>query len=369
MKRVMLKKYMNPFNKFLIYSEEKMIHLKKLLLVLLIIGMAGVEVFGGGQNRAGTSGAPELRIPVGARYLSMAGSSISYVKGLESIYWNPAGVDLATSDANAIFSHRSYIADMSMNFVAASGRLGDIGSVGLSFRSLNIGDINVTTMDQPDGTGQIISPSYFVLGLTYSKQITDRISVGANFNLISENIDRVSASTFAFDFGVQYRDLFALSGFNLGVVVKNLGAPIKFDGNAMYVNAEDPNAQRGPTFLKIDAASAELPSEIAIGLSYHRNFDNDNSLTVSTTFQNNNYAYDDYRFGLEYSYRNLLYLRAGYLWAPQSTDNTPNIFQNYTVGVGLNLAEFSGLDLSVDYAYVPVKYFDANHVFALSFGF
>lgn len=369
MKRVMMKKIKSPFNKFLIYSEEKMIQLKRILLVLLIIGMTGAEVFGGGQNRAGTSGAPELRIPVGARYLSMAGSSISYVRGLESIYWNPAGVDLSTSDANAIFSHRSYIADMSMNFVAASGRLGDVGTIGLSFRSLNIGDINVTTMDQPDGTGQIISPSYFVLGLTYSKQLTDRISVGANFNLISENIDRVSASTFAFDFGVQYRDLFSLPGFNLGVVVKNLGAPIKFDGNGLYVNADDPNAQRGPTFLKIDAASAELPSEIAIGVSYHRNLDNDNALTVSTTFQNNNYSYDDYKFGLEYSFRNLLYLRGGYLWAPQSDDNTPNIFQNFTVGVGLNLAEFSGLDLSVDYAYVPVKYFDANHVFAISFGF
>jgi hypothetical protein len=346
-----------------------MLQFKKLIMVLLIAGLTVAEVFAGGQNRAGTAGAPELRIPVGARYLSMAGASISYVRGLESIYWNPAGVDMSLSDANALFSYRSYIADMSMNFVAASGRLGDIGTVGLSFRSLNIGDINVTTMDQPDGTGQIISPSYFVLGLTYSKQLTDRISVGANLNLISETIDRASASTFAFDFGVQYRDLFQVPGFNLGVVVKNLGAPIKYDGNGLYVNAEDPNAQRGPTFLKIDAASAELPSEIAVGLSYHRNFDDENSLTGSFSFQNNNYSYDDYKFGLEYSYKNLLYLRGGYLWAPQSDDNTPNIFQNYTLGVGLNLKEFSGLDLSIDYAYVPVKFFDANHVFALSFGF
>jgi hypothetical protein len=153
------------------------------------------------------------------------------------------------------------------------------------------------------------------------------------------------------------------------VVVKNLGAPIKYDGNGLYVNAEDPNAQRGPTFLKIDAASAELPSEISIGLSYQRNIDDGNSLTGSFAFQNNNYAYDDYKLGLEYSYKNLLHLRFGYLTSPQADDNTPNIFQKYTLGVGLNLKVFSGLDLSVDYAYVPVKFFDANHVIALSFGF
>lgn len=356
-------------NDFLIYSEEKMILIRKIFLIVLLIGFSAVEVLGGGQNRAGTAGAPELRIPVGAKYLSMAGASISYVKGLESIYWNPAGVDMSLNDANAIFSYRSYIADMSMNFVAASGRLGDVGTFGVSFRSLNIGDINVTTMDQPDGTGQIISPNYFVLGLTYSKQLTDRISVGANFNLISETIDRVSASTFSFDFGVQYRELFAISGLSLGVVVKNLGAPIRYDGNGLYVNAEDPGALRGPTFLKVDAASAELPSEIAIGVAYHRAIDAENSVTLSTTFQNNNYSYDDYKFGLEYSFKDLLYVRGGYLWTPQATDNTPYIFQNYTIGVGLNLKEFSGLDLSIDYSYVPVKFFDANHVFALSFGF
>lgn len=328
-----------------------------------------IETFGGGQNRAGTSGAPELRIPVGARYLSMVGAPIANVTGLEAIYWNPAGVDLSPSSANALFSYRSYIADMNMNYVAASGRLGDIGSIGISFRSLNIGDINVTTMDQPDGTGQIISPNYFILGLTYSKQLTDRVSVGANFNLISENIDRVSATAFSFDFGVQYRNLFEVNGLDLGVVVKNLGAPIQYDGNGLYITAEDPAADRGPTFYKFDAASAELPSEISIGLSYQRKLDEQNAVTISGAFQNNNYTYDDYKIGLEYSYRDIFFIRGGYLFSPQSNDNTPNIFQNYSVGAGLNLKEFSGIDLSVDYAYVPVKYFDANHVFSIAFGF
>ncbi|GMU95396.1 PorV/PorQ family protein [Ignavibacterium album] len=343
--------------------------LKKILLVVTIACLAVTEIFAGGQNRAGTAGAPELRIPIGARYLSLVGAPIATANGLEAIYWNPAGVDITPNSANALFSYRSYIADMSMNFAAVSGRLGEIGSVAISFRSLNIGDIQVTTMDQPDGTGQIISPNYFVLSLNYSKQLTDRVAVGVGFNLINETIDRVSASGLSFDIGVQYRNLLDVNGLALGVVVKNLGPQIKFDGNGLFVNANDPNSQRGPTFLKVDAQAADLPSEIALGVSYLRQIDDENSLQISGAFQNNNYSYDDYKVGLEYSYKNLLFIRGGYLFSPQSTDITPNIFQNYSLGAGLNLREFSGLDLSVDYAYVPVKYFDANHVFALSFGF
>lgn len=345
-----------------------MFHLKRLVFILILLSFSVVETFGGGQNRAGTAGAPELRIPVGAKYLAMVGSPIASVTGLEAIYWNPAGVDFSPTSANALFSYRSYIADMSINFIAASGRLGDLGSVGLSFRSLNIGEINVTTMDQPDGTGQIINPSYFILGLTYSKQLTDRVSIGASFNLINENIDRVSASGFSFDFGVQYKNLFEVPGFSFGAVIKNLGSSIKYDGNGLYTEAVSAG-DRGPTFLKVDAASAELPSEIGIGLSYVKKFDEENSVTVSTTFQNNNYTYDDYKIGLEYTFKDILYIRGGYLFSPQSNDATPNIFQNYTLGIGVNLKQFSDIDLSVDYAYVPVKYFDGNHVFAISLGF
>jgi hypothetical protein len=351
-----------------------MIHLKRLLLILLIFGFSAAEVFGGGQNRAGTAGAPELRIPVGARYLAMNGSAIATVSGLEAIYWNPAGVDLSATDANAMFSYRQYIADMSMNFAAVSGRMGELGTFGLSFRALSIGDINVTTMEQPDGTGQIFSPSYFTVGLTYSKRLTDRISVGANFNIISENIDKVDATGFSFDFGVIYNDLFSVPGFAVGVVVKNLGPSMSFSGNGTYVLANDQGSSRGPTYYQFQAATSELPSEIGIGLSYTRHFDEENSLVVSAAFQNNNYTADDYKLGFEYNYKELLFLRAGYNYNEgnifsTSVDGAPTIWQNYAFGVGVNTKEFSNIDLSVDYAFVPTQYFDANNVFSLRFGF
>ncbi len=346
-----------------------MFHLKRVIFLLIILSFSVVETFGSGQNRAGTAAAPELRIPIGARYLAMVGSPIASVTGLEAIYWNPAGVDFSPTSASALFSYRSYLADMSVNFAAVSGKLGDLGSFGLAFRSFNIGDINVTTMDQPDGTGQIMSPGYFVLGLTYSKKLTDRVSVGVNFNLINETIDRVSSSGFSFDVGVQYKNLFEVDGFDLGVVVKNLGGSMKYSGNGLYVMAVDPNSNIGPTYYAIEGASAELPSEISIGLSYLKKFDEDNSVLLAGSYVSNNYTYDDYKIGAEYSYKDIFFARAGYLFTPQATDAEPNIFSDYSLGLGVNLEKFSGLNLAVDYAYVPAKYFDGNHVLAISLGF
>jgi Type IX secretion system protein PorV len=346
-----------------------MYRLSRLIFILLILSFSAVETFGSGQNRAGTAAAPELRIPIGARYLAMVGSPIASVSGLEAIYWNPAGVDISPTTANAMFSYRQYIADMNMDFVAVSARLGGFGTVGLSFRSLNIGDINVTTMEQPDGNGQVISPSYFILGLTYSKQLTDRVSIGANFNVINESFADVSATGLSIDAGVEYNNLFDVQGFGVGVVVKNLGASMKYGGNGLFVNANDPNSSRGPTWYQVDAASADLPSEIDIGLSYIRNLDEQNKVTVAASFQNNNYTYDNYNLGLEYTYRDIFFVRGGYLFTPQATTETPSIWQNYALGVGFNLQQISNINLAVDYAYVPVKYFDANNVFSLKFGF
>ncbi len=313
-----------------------MIYLNRLLFTFLIFVFAAIDIFGGGQNRAGTSAAPELRIPVGSRYLSMGGADVALVSGLEAIYWNPAGVDVSENDANAIFSYRKYIADMNMSFVAVSGKFGELGTIGVSFRDLSIGDINVTTLEQPDGNGQIISPTYFVLGLTYSKQLSDRISIGTNFNIINESWTGVSATGFSFDAGVEYRDLFSVPNLSLGVVVKNLGASLKYSGTAMWTTATDPNSNRGLTFYEVGAQSSELPSEISLGVSYSRNIDEDNKFTIAGTFVNNNYTYDNYKGGLEYSYKNILFLRGGYLYSPQSNTLNPDIFQNYTVGAGIN---------------------------------
>lgn len=338
-----------------------------LLIVLFVAGLSG-ELNAGGQNRAGTSAAPELLIPIGARYLSMGGAPVAFASGVEAIYWNPAGVDRTTKSVNAMFSHRSYIADIALSYLAVSSKF-DFGTLALSLRTLDIGDIAVTTETAPDGTGEIFSPTFFVAGLTYSGQLTDRISVGITTNLISENFAQVNSSGFAIDAGVQYNGFLTISGLDIGVAMKNIGPAMQYGGPGLWVSANVPGAGRGVTFYKVEAAPFELPSVVEIGAAYHYSFEENNDLTVSSTFQNNNFAYDEYRIGVEYSYDDMLFLRGGYLVGAGVADLRPHIFENYTIGAGVNFIDLGGTDLSVDYAFVPVEFFDNNHVIAIKIGF
>jgi len=300
----------------------------------------------------------------------MGGAPVAIAQGVEAIYWNPAGLDLAERAANAFFSYRRHLADMNLSYAVVSARF-KFGSVALSWRSLDIGDIPVTTEFYPDGTGEIFSPTFFVAGATYSKRLTDRITVGASVNLISESWGeaRVAATGLGLDAGVQYRGLVGIRHLALGVVIKNVGPPMRYGGSGLWVQAEVPGSERGVTFYRTQAASFELPSVVEIGLAYEASLGEMSKISVSGAFQNNNFAYDEVRGGLEYSYNNLLFLRAGGLAAWGASDQIPSIFDNLTLGGGLHFANVGGVKVAVDYAYVPVEFFDNNHVVSLRLGF
>ncbi len=348
--------------------------IKVLCRAVVLLIMISTVAFAGGENRAGTSAAPELLIPIGARYLSMGGAPIGDATGIEAIFWNPAGLDRADRSANAFFSNRRFIADISINSFAVSGKFG-FGTLGLSLRAYDIGDINVTTEEAPDGTGEIFNPTYFTAGLTYSRQLADRVAIGINANVVNESFGRVSATGFAFDIGVQYSNLVGINGFSTGVVVKGIGPAMQYGGSGLWVPATAQGSDRGVTFYQVQAASFDLPSVIEIGLSYRLSLDDMNTFTFAGSFQNNNYAYDEYRVGVEYSYNQVLFLRAGNNFAAnvpagqQNVFQNPKTLQNITFGVGLNFNDIGGTNVSLDYAFVPAEYFSNNHVIELRVGF
>jgi opacity protein-like surface antigen len=340
----------------------------KLTVLLLVCAalLAPGQTFAGRSDKAGTSAAPELLIPVGARYLGLAGSPLAIASGVEAIYWNPAGLARSQYGAEAIFSHMNYIADIGVEYVAIGTAIEGFGSIGFDLKALSLGDFEITTEDVPDGTGQIFNPTYVTLGLTYSRLLTDRISVGVTGNLISERIDRVSATGFAFSFGVQYTDFASVNGLAIGVAVKNIGPGMQFDGSGLLREAEITDNLRPPSPLKIDAATDELPSIIELGVAYQYRFDEQNNLTGSALFQNQNMSDDEYKFGAEYAFDNMLFFRAGYAFS-QETRTDSHIY-GLTLGAGIQY-NFGTVALGFDYAYRDVDFFDANHVFALKIGF
>ena len=335
--------------------------------VLLLVVVAVYRGDAGAGNRVGTGGAAELLIPTGTRDISMGGATIATSSGIEALFWNPAGAAKMSNDAALYVSHMNYIADIGVDYGAVSAQFEGFGVVSFSLKSLSVGDIAVTTADNPDGTGQTFAPQFFTVGLTYSRQLSDRIAVGVTTNLVSERLADVSATGVAFSVGVQYDNLGSVNGLSAGVAVKNIGPQMRFDGPGLNNLASVATQSRGPNYVKVQAASFELPSTIEFGLGYKTSFDDNNSLLLASTFQNNNFSDDEYKLGAEYSYENLFFVRGGYSFAQEESDTRDYLFGG-TAGAGVH-TQLGSLDLTFDYAFRAAKFLDANHIFSVKLGF
>jgi opacity protein-like surface antigen len=338
--------------------------MKKMFLLIITFGFL-TSLYAGDVSRKGTNGAEELLIPVGARGIATGGAFLSTLTGLESIYYNPAGLDL-TQRTEAMFSYMTYIADINVSYLAIGTNLGDFGSIALSFKSLDVGDIPVTTNEFPDGTGSTYSPGFITAGFTYSKLLTDRISIGTNLKLLSETIGNTSATGFAIDAGVQYKFTQEIS---LGATVKNIGSNMVFTGQDLRQRSEISGSQPGsPTgMFEVVAEPFQIPSYFELSLAYALNFNEQNDLMFAGTFTANNSLEDQMRFGLEYGFMNNFFVRGGYSFLLENTDQS---IYGLTFGAGLNYELESAMGISFDYAFQDVSDFPtANHIFTVKLFF
>jgi hypothetical protein len=333
-------------------------------LALVVTLIASESILAGGGNRNGTAGAAQLLIPVGTRGIAMGSSTLTNSMGAEGIFWNPANLSRSDVNTDVYFSHMEYIADIGVEYGAISTSLEGFGSVGLAIKSLSVGEIPITTVDNPDGTGAKFTPQFLIVGATYSKLLSDRVSVGLTANLVSETLDRVTSTGVSFDVGITYTNL-GTEGLDLAIVMKNLGPQMQYDGSGLLIEAEA-NDSRGAQYYKIESASYELPTSLEIGLGYSYNINQENMLLVTGAFQNNQFWGDQYLFGGEYSFKDMLFLRAGYSAAPDMNKNQNNV--GLTAGAGVAYS-VPGFNIKFDYAYRDVDLFDANHVFSIGLGF
>ncbi|HDZ58608.1 MAG TPA: PorV/PorQ family protein, partial [Ignavibacteriales bacterium] len=270
--------------------------MKKILLIIFSLALL-TSAFAGDVSRKGTTGAEELLIPVGARGIATGGSFLANITGLESIYYNPAGLDV-NPRTEAMFSYVNYLADINVSYFAIGTSLGDIGSIAFDLKSFDFGDIPITTVQFPDGTGQTYSPTFLTLGFTYSKVLTDRISIGTNLKLITENIQNTSATGFAIDAGVQYRFNETLM---LAATVKNIGTNMEFSGQNLRIRTEIPGSVPGATNGTYDIATEpfQIPSFFELSLTYRAIINDQNYLALASAFVANNSLEDALNFGLE----------------------------------------------------------------------
>jgi len=322
------------------------------------------------NRRIGSSAATELLIPVGARGTAMGGANMAVSEGVESIHWNPAGLARVNYAAEAMVSSMAYIADIRMNYAAVGLKFEGVGSIALSIRALDFGDVLMTTNDDPYGEGgRTYSPGFITVGLTYARQFTDAITFGLTTKVISEKMARATGSGVAFDLGVQYHGVGGIQGLNLGVALKNYGPAMSFSGSGLLHKAIVTEGRRPEQYFRSDAAKFELPSTMEMGASYVRQVNDALSFVVNSAFVNNNLALNSYTFGGEVAY-NLGIMtvmgRGGYAYTDTGTADE-SIF-GPTLGFGI-FYHTTAVDIIIDYAWRQVEYFDNNSVFSFKFGF
>jgi hypothetical protein len=338
-------------------------------IVSFLLMFSFMNVYGS-ASKLGTAGAVELTIPMGAKSIGMAGANIAAVYGTEAIYWNPAGV-ASFESVEASFSYTSYFADMNISYLTLVVGMGEFGNIGISIQALDIGNIEVTTIDNPEGDGSVLTPSYMNVGLTYAKKLTDAISFGSNVKYVTEQLGSMKANAIVFDFGLQYRTKYNI---DFGLSLKNIGSKLQYSGSEIEFDSSIPNANPNATTrkTKLDMASHEMPTSFNMGLVYNYDVNKENALDFAGQYSVNSYDIDKFLFGAEYTWRGMVSLRAGYEMPLFPSDYEQKYKDDYqyglTFGAGVNVS-VGGSTLRIDYAYRDMKLFSPVNYFTLGFVF
>ena len=346
--------------------------MKKYLFSLTAFVLAGTMLFAGNPDRQGEAGAAELLLNPWAKSAGLHSMTTATIAGVEAMRINVAGIGRINGRELLISNARLYEGStIQLNALGYAQKSGN-GAFSVSIMSVDFGDIPVTTVAQPEGTGATFSPSFFHLGVGYAYTYENKISVGLLFRAISESTPDVSAFGFALDAGVQY-----VSGpqdnFRLGISLRNIGSPMRFGGQGLTFQGPNPEGNT-QYLLSFDQRSEdfELPSVLNIGISYDYFFTNKLMLRAVGNFTSNAFSRDQIGAGLEFSFNEMLMLRGGYKTDFGSSGTTlNNVYSGVSAGATIELPfnESGKNKIGIDYAYRATNPFRGTHNFSVRMSF
>ncbi len=305
-------------------------------LILLTTGLAfGQWDYGFDFNKAGSAGLQFLKIGVGARECAMGEATLGTTRGINSIFWNPAGIAYIEK-REVFFSHTGWLLDINHSATALGTRVGNIGVIGLSFVYLGLPEFEETTVKMQEGTGRMISAHDIAVGLSIARRFTNKLSMGGQIRYVREKLDQDSFSNILLDIGAMYytgyRNLF------ISVSAQHFGPDIKMLRDKF----------RMPLIFKVGLADDLFTTE-------------SQRLTAAIDLVHPTDNTERMNFGLEYGFLNWIFLRSGY--------RLNSDLGEWSFGAGLNQS-LIGVDGTVDYSYTDYgKIMGAVNRISVSFGF
>ena len=330
-------------------------------------------------TRVANRGANFLKIGVGARFDALAGSMTGLADGVTAMYWNPAGI--ASTEALGIgLSYADLFAGLGINHGFGALVLPFAsGGLGLSVTQLTSGDIPRTTETNPGADSPQVGSTFdwtsMSIGLHYGRRLTDRLNIGMGVKVISEGIDNAGATWWAIDLGTQFNT--GLYGLTIGATLANIGPDAQFEGSAVTTRIEDPGAFGVDVPVRFNTSAFALPTSFRFSLV--ENFvGGADALLLPGGFHSFKAGVDLFdgvdtdlqaALGLEYNYRELLWLRAGKKWVNEGPDiaSFRDFTHNVSFGGGLWIP-LLGRQFKFDYAFTAIEDLDNIQVFSFEFG-
>ncbi len=339
--------------------------MKKLLFICFLCFTSLVTAQSIG--RVGTTSASFLKIGVGGRALAMGEAYTTLSEDITGMYWNPAGI--ANSEGTQfLFTHYDYIAELTYDYAGASLPISGIGTIGVFVGNLGMPDIERTTVNSPEGTGEKVSASSFVLGLSYARSLTDRFSIGGNIKYVTESIWHTSSQGFSFDVGILYKTIF--KNIRLGMSVSNFGTSLQLSGRDLLVQHDIDEQLEGNNEninANLETESYPMPILFRVGLSsniledFFEMTDYDFTVAVDAIHPNDDKEYVN--TGAEFVVHDMVALRAGYRKLFLD-DNEGGL--TFGVGLQFNVME---LKINLDYANIDFGRLDHQNKFSLIVAF
>ena len=297
-------------------------------------------------TKVGTTAAKFLSIPVGARALGMGGAFAGLADDASAMYWNPGGLARLVQ-SEAMFNHTEWLADIKFNYGNIVIPIPDVGVLGLGLTSMSMGEMERTTEDQPEGTGQMFSTGSFAVGVSYARNLTDWFSIGFSGKYVHEWIWNSTASGFAVDVGTLFSTPFP--GLKFGAAITNFGTKMRIGGDDLLVqkdissnNGNNPNLNANLTTDPFD-----LPLLLRIGVAYEPIADEDQRLVFVADAVHPNDNSESVSLGGEYTmFSRIFSVRAGY-----KALGMRDAEEQFTVGAGVRYTILGMFAVKVDYAF------------------
>ena len=312
--------------------------------------------------KTGTTSAQILKINVGPRAIGMGGAFTSVADDITSMYWNPSGTANIKSN-EAYFNHANLYLDINNDFAAIATNVGGFGTIGAFVSVLSVDEMLVRTVDQPEGTGEYFDYGSLVVGLNYSRYLTENFTIGFNAKYIYESIWDMNATGFAVDIGTLYK-IPILNELRIAADIANFGTKMQLAGRDVTQTVSSGADGGNLINANLEMDKFDLPLLFRFGISADLIKNESSRFTTAIDAIHPNDDSEYLNVGAEYAWKEVLYLRAGY-----NSLFEINSEKGLTLGIGINYRIVDMIRVKLDYAYQDFGRLNDVHYFSVGVDF